>query len=124
MIDSMMTAMGFRRVGVEVVLPIKTVAGLNAREHHMARARRVKRERGLAATMVPARPLPAVVTLTRMSAGTLDDDNLQGACKGIRDGIADKLGVADNDPRIEWRYAQEKTKRGVYGVRVRIEDAE
>lgn len=125
MIDAMMTAMGFRRYGVEVVLPIKTINPLNGSHGHwrVTSARR-KRERGLAAMLVPAHSLPCVVTLTRLSSGTLDDDNVRAALKSVRDGIADKLGVADNDPRIQWRYAQEKTKRGVYGVRVRIEEAE
>jgi hypothetical protein len=65
--------------------------------------------------------LPAVVTMTRISAGTLDDDNLQPALKAIRDGIADAFGVKDNDPRIEWQYAQERGKPRDYAVRIRIE---
>lgn len=64
---------------------------------------------------------PAVVTMTRISPGTLDDDNLRPALKSIRDGIADAFGVKDNDPRIEWRYAQERGKPKAYAVRIRIE---
>jgi hypothetical protein len=110
---------------IEVFLPIKTVAGLNAREHWRARSRRVKAERSTAFHMLRGRlggdPRPCVVTMTRMSSGTLDDDNLQGAAKAIRDGIADAIGVSDNDPAICWQYAQERCKRGEYGVKVRIE---
>ena len=107
------------------ILPIKTVGGLNAREHWRQRAARVKRERQMAWTFVRVRhPLPCVVTMTRLSSGILDDDNLQGACKAIRDGIADRLDIDDRDPRVEWRYAQEKCKRGEYWVRVEISGAE
>ena len=67
-------------------------------------------------------PMPCIITLIRQSAGTLDDDNLRVSLKSIRDGIADAYGLADNDPGFDWRYDQEKAKRGVYGVRVKIEE--
>lgn len=108
---------------IDVILPLKTVGGLNAREHWRQRSARVKRERTTAAMMVPSHPMPCIVTMTRLSPGELDDDNLPGACKGIRDGIADRLGIDDRDKRVQWRYAQEKCKRGEFGVRVRIEPA-
>lgn len=64
---------------------------------------------------LPQKPtVPCTVTLTRISPRPLDDDNLAYAFKGIRDFVADKLiprlakGRADGDPRIEWRYRQEK----------------
>ena len=57
-----------------------------------------------------AHELPLVVTLTRVSARYLDDDNLATAFKSTRDGIADALGLDDRDPRIRWEYAQEKGK--------------
>jgi len=106
------------------VLPIKTVGGLNAREHYMARSRRVKKEREAAAWVTPSNfPLPCVVTLTRLSAGELDDDQVPGACKALRDGIADKLGIKDNDKRVQWRYAQAKVPKRTYGVRIELEAA-
>lgn len=109
----------------EFLIPVKTVAGLNAREHWRARSSRVKKERTTAAMMTPAGiELPCVVKMNRLSSSKLDDDNLQGACKAIRDGIADKIGVPDNDPRIEWLYSQEKCKRGNFGVRVLIYQGE
>lgn len=119
--DAFMGAMGFRVAGVEVVLPLRTVNPLNGSHQHWSRvAARRKQERRVAAMAVPACPLPCVVTLTRLSAGTLDCDNLRASMKAIRDGIADRLGVPDNDPRVKWEYGQEKTARGVYGVRVTI----
>jgi hypothetical protein len=60
------------------------------------------------------------IHMTRHAPGTLDSDNLAGSMKHVRDGIADALGIDDGDARLEWTYAQEKTKRGVYFVRVEI----
>jgi hypothetical protein len=111
----------------EFEIPLKTVAGLNAREHWRTRAARVKKERNTAkicARVLMLRvPLPATITMTRLSAGELDDDNLQGAFKAVRDGIADAYGVADNDPRIKFRYAQAKCPRGQYGIHVKADPA-
>lgn len=104
----------------DFILPLKTVSALNVREHWAKRARRVKAERTAAALMCPHFPLPCVVTLTRVGPRMLDDDAPQGALKACRDGIADKLGVKDNDSRVVWKYAQ---ARGPYEVRVLLEAA-
>lgn len=101
-------------------IPIRTVTGLNAREHHMARARRAKAERKMAFTLCPQFiDPPCTITLTRVSPATrpADDDNLAGACKHLRDGIADRIGIDDGDPRLTWQYAQ---RRGPWGVAVTI----
>lgn len=66
---------------------------------------------------------PLVITITRISSGTLDDDSLPASAKHIRDGVADALKVKDNDPRITWRYAAEKAKRGTWGCRINITPA-
>jgi hypothetical protein len=59
-----------------------------------------------------------VVRLTRIGPRKLDSDNVAGACKATRDGVADWLGVDDGDEsRVRWVYAQE---RGAYGVRVEV----
>ena len=105
-----------------VLLPVKTVSEANQREHWAPKAKRAKTHRRTAAALCPRATLPAVVTLTRYSAGTLDDDNLRGALKAVRDGIADALGVADNDPLISFRYQQAPAKRGEYAVHVAIEE--
>ena len=101
-------------------LPLRIESVANRREHWAVRARRTKAHR-LAALAVPVHPLPCVVTLIRVAPRALDGDNLQSGFKALRDGIADRLGVADNDPRIEWRYAQVKGKAKEYAARVRIE---
>ena len=59
--------------------------------------------------------LPCVVTLTRISARGLDDDNLQGAFKAVRDSVADALGVDDRMREIvRYEYGEQvvKWKRG------------
>ena len=108
---------------IDVFVPLKVGAGLNDRLHWRARGAKVKRERTQAFAVLAriTKPFPAVITLTRVSAGALDDDNLQGAMKAVRDGVADAFHLADNHPGLSWRYAQEKCKHGQFGVRIRIE---
>lgn len=104
---------------IELPLRIESVA--NKREHWTIRARRTKQHR-LAALAVPVHPLPCIVTLTRVAPRALDShDNLRGGFKALVDGIADRLGVKDNDPRVEWRYAQVRGRAKEYAARVRIE---
>lgn len=118
--DALMAVFGLKRAGVAVTLPVKTVSEMNQRGHWSARARRMKSARFAAFALCPAVALPCVVRLVRLSAGELDDDNLRSALKGVRDGVADRLGVPDNDPRVRWEYGQERCKRGTYGVRLEL----
>lgn len=99
---------------VLVEIPLKTGRGLNSREHHMARARRVSDEKAVVrmalATRADWRPRGRcwTVTLTRVAPSKgLDGDNLQGALKAVRDAVADVLGIDDGSSDITWRYAQE-----------------
>lgn len=64
-------------------------------------------------------PLPLVVTFTHLGK-VMDDDNLAGAFKGLRDALAVGFDVDDGDERIEWRYAQRAPTEG-QGVEVKIE---
>jgi hypothetical protein len=106
-------------------LPIKTGAGLNDRLHWVARSKKTKAHRQVAhcAVLACRRPYPAIITLMRISAGRLDSDNLAGAFKAIRDGVADAYQLPDNDRGLDWRYAQEKCRRGSYGIRIMLEGA-
>lgn len=112
-----------RFVRMSTRLPIRTLSELNTRGHWSARARRMKAHRLAAYVGTPVVPLPCVVTLTRVSAGTLDDDNLRGALKGVRDGVADRLGCDDADPRLRFEYAQARGKRGEFAVLVEVRPA-
>ena len=90
-----------------IVVPIRTVPGLNAREHYTVRAKRVRKEREAVAWTLKAAcrpPTPCSVRLTRLApSGGVDDDNLVGALKAVRDEIAAWLGIDDRhskrDPR-------------------------
>lgn len=104
---------------VTVLLPLRLPSVANLREHWSKRARRAKQHR-MAAFAVPRSPLPCTVLLTRVGPRALDDDNLRSACKALRDGIADRLGVKDNDPRIKWEYEQDTGRGKPYGVRIEI----
>lgn len=104
---------------IEWMLPLRLVSEGNMREHWTKKHKRHREQLLLvkfAAQTNPKPKLPCVVTITRVSSRKLDDDNLAFSCKSLRDYIADALlpglqmGRADNDPRIEWRYAQEKGK--------------
>lgn len=64
---------------------------------------------------------PLVCTLTRLSAGKLDGDNLQSALKAVRDAVAHELGIDDGGNDVEWRYGQEKGPRGEHTIRIELE---
>lgn len=126
-------AAGAGECAVEIEIPVRLVSLLNTREHHMARARRAKQQRSLARLQTIARlcrsPLWArvangcgiVVTITRIGPRELDDDNLAGSAKHVRDGIADALGIDDGSDLVTWLYAQSKGFPHEYGCQVRIE---
>jgi hypothetical protein len=101
------------------LLPIRIESCANLREHWAKRAGRAKAHR-MAALAVPRHPLPCVVTITRIAPRKLDDDNLAGGCKALRDGIADRLGVDDGSPLVQWRYDQRKGMPKQYAVEVVI----
>lgn len=102
-------------------IPIKTISSSNSREHWARKARRVKAERSAAYMMMPNIKPPCVVTMTRVAPRRLDDDNLRGCLKAVRDGIAQRLGIDDADPVVEWRYAQESGKPKEYSVSIRVD---
>lgn len=101
-------------------IPIKTVSEANQREHWAKKAARQKKQRHAAWLMTKSCPLPCIVTLTRIGPRTLDDDNLRGAMKATRDGVADRLGIDDADPRVEWRYGQRRGLPKQYAVEIEI----
>jgi hypothetical protein len=100
---------------------------LNAREHWRVRSSRVKRERTAAHWHLVNEkrpPLPVVVRLVRIAPRALDDDNLQGVFKAIRDGVADAYGIDDKDrSRIRFEYDQERGAAHQYGVRIEVSPA-
>lgn len=103
-----------------IAIPLRTSRGLNAREHHMARARRVRKEREAVAWMLRTATMPALpcsVLLTRIAPSNgVDSDNLQGSLKAVRDQVAEWLGVDDKDTAaVYYLYSQ---RRGAWGVEI------
>ena len=94
-----------------IVVPIRTGRGLNNREHFAVRAKRVKAERRAVAWLLKNQERPAIpctVMLTRAApSGGVDDDNLSGSLKSVRDEVAKWLGVDDKDSAtVRYVYAQ------------------
>ena len=122
---------------VEVVLPVDLVNTANVREHWAARARRAKAQRQSVRFHVDFLLSPKFelrhgnakaihVTITRwLGKGqrAFDSDGMQSACKAVRDGVADAVGIDDGDARYVWEYLQEqRSPRHVRGeVSIRIE---
>jgi len=104
-----------------LILPIRTVSIMNLRENWRVRAKRAKTERKIAFILMPKVALPCTIKLTRIAPRELDDDNLRGSQKSVRDGIADRLGIDDRDRRVRWDYGQEKGGAKEYAVRVEVE---
>ena len=108
----------------------------NLREHWAVKAKRVKEQRQQAAQHLAFSPSRVgnvfelrkatarylqsrvVCTLTRIGPKRLDDDNLSGAFKAIRDEVAKQVGLDDGSPRWTWKYAQES---GAPGYRIHLE---
>lgn len=115
-------------------IPLRTVSGMNAREHWRKRARRVEAERmavrmaivGQYGAKLPERPRkPCLVKLTRIGpTNGLDPfDNLPSSLKGVVDEIANWLGVDDRkSDLVRYKCAQERGKQWL--VRVEIKHAE
>ncbi|MFK3647926.1 hypothetical protein ACI2IY_05740 [Lysobacter enzymogenes] len=103
-----------------LVLPLRIVSEANKREHWRYRQRRSKACRSAAVAVPNGIALPCAVHLTRIAPRKLDDDNLQSGFKALRDGIADRLGIKDNDPRVTWSYDQERGKPHEYAARITI----
>ncbi len=106
-----------------VIYACRTVSESNAREHWAPRAKRAADHRRNATLVTRSTllcPLPIVVTLTRVAPRALDDDNLRGALKATRDGVADAFGVSDRDPRVEWRYGQRRGGVRVFQVEIAV----
>lgn len=99
---------------------LKLHSKLNQRIHWSKRAKQAKGERNLAFAMTKHHPTPCVVTITRIAPRKLDDDNLVGSCKSVRDGIAYRLGIDDRDEAVQWRYAQRRGAVREYGVEIEI----
>lgn len=117
-----------RCTGVKVDVPIQVISEANSGRHWREINKRKKEQQAgltFGFTIVPRPELPVTVTLWRLytdtggkSHGTMDDDNLARAFKGVRDWLAKWLKVDDADPRVKWKC--EQLLSGVVGVRIKI----
>lgn len=110
-----------RRIEIE---GLRIESHLNAREHWAKKQKRVREERQWAKLAVRAagwRELDEArytVVIVRMGRREMNSDNVWGALKHVRDGIADGLGTNDEDPRINWICDQ--APRVGWGVAIEI----
>jgi hypothetical protein len=125
MTDATTAETASKATAVSVLLPVTAVSpNRTSGEHWSARKRRAAAQHATVRAMLHGHQprLPCVVTMTRRapSSGLDSHDNLRMSMKHVADSVAAWLGVPDKDPRVEWRYDQE---RGPYGVRLTIEPA-
>lgn len=119
-------------------LPVRTQSESNLHGHWRGQWRRSKVQRTLTFCELtshmdkPRVLIWSVIKITRVSPRQLDDDNLRGALKAIRDGISDwftgaynqsnrKGGINDRDTRLTWDYDQQKGKPKEHGVLIAID---
>jgi hypothetical protein len=109
-----------------ITLPIKITSPANGSHGHWsADAKRRKDQRTITKwglRPLPPPPLPVVVTLTRIGARDLDDDNLAAGFKSVRDEVAAWLGCGDSkrDP-ITWVYEQRRGEPRQYAITIAVE---
>lgn len=110
-----------------VKMKIRTISMANVREHWAVRAKRNKAHRAAVGAqflwcpeILKDTPFPLTVTLTRYGKRLLDDDNLAGSFKAIRDEVATQL-CRDDNPKsgISWIYKQDKSKE--YWIEILVE---
>ncbi len=123
-------------------LPLKTISESNRSEHWTKSSKRHKIQqffvRALFIRETREITIPCTITMTRIGPRFLDDDNLPVSMKWIRDEIgaclfpekvvyvirksgahATNKGHADSDPRVKWKYSQEKGRR--QAIRIEFE---
>jgi hypothetical protein len=120
------------RLIVDAILPIQVQSEANTRGHWRAKAARAKCQRTATAACLRAmmarhggspKP-PLVVHMVRLigpRGRKMDDDNLRGAFKAVRDGVADWLGVDDGLADLVRYTEPTQEKHGGHAVRIVIE---
>ncbi len=104
------------------VIPVRVTTESNAKENFWTKHRRAKNQRKIVAICVPRSqlpPMPAIVTMTRIGKGEMDDDNVASSLKHVRDEIANLYGV-DDGPKSPLRFVVADQEKGDYAVRVTI----
>jgi hypothetical protein len=108
-------------------IPLRLNVSLNSRMHWAKRAKIVRAQRAAVALswsrwgMKGKATEPSVVTLSRIAPRRVDDDNLRGLLKGVRDEVATQLGVDDGGKLVKWRYEDRKGAVREHAVQIRVE---
>ena len=114
---------------VMLSVPVRVMSEANERVHWAVRRRRFNKQAEAVEDAWDSSPLvrmppgtahtclPVTVVLTHVGR-QMDTDNLEGAFKGVRDKLAEILGLDDADGRISWHYNQYPGKPG---IRITIE---
>lgn len=110
---------------ISISIPLKTISTANARINRFKLASMTKLQRSkVRNTLMSEVPIPPstplAVVITRIGPKKMDSDNLAISQKGVRDGVADWLGVDDGHPDIEWRYEQRTGGAKVYAIEVEV----
>lgn len=109
---------------IAITIPLKTISTANARLNRFKLAAMTKSQRSitqhaLATYANPPTP-PMSIVITRIGPKALDSDNLAISQKGVRDGVADWLGVDDGHPQLDWQYTQRAAGPKVYAVEIEV----
>jgi hypothetical protein len=109
-----------------VMCGIRTVSAANAREHWADKAKRNKSERTAIRAYFSTCPpslrstdAPLVVSLCRFGKRLLDDDNLAGSFKAIRDEVAACLN-RDDGPKAGIRWVYQQTTAKDYWIEIEV----
>jgi hypothetical protein len=105
-----------------LVIDVETRGESNTRGDWKAIKRKQAQDEAMLHALFGRRPPagPWCVRMTRLAPLVLDDDNLAGAFKRIRDRLAEWIGVNDRAPDVAFTVAQEKRKGPLLGVRIEI----
>ena len=111
------------RLHVTLPIPMRVYSEANRREHWRYKARRAKRQKAVVSwyllSLREQPHVPATVLCVKLGPSRLDDDNLAGAFKHVRDSVATWLGVDDGSELVTWHYAQEHAKE--HSIRIVID---
>lgn len=114
---------------LSVTCPVRIESELNRRGHWAGKHRRSKEQKTIVMLVLrtakydrSALKPPLVVRMTRIAPRPIcDSDNLVSGLKGVRDTVAEFLGIDDadllGDDRVRWVVAQEK---GNYALRIEV----
>lgn len=108
---------------ISITIPLKTISTSNARLNRFKLAAMTKAQRSTtkhalgSVALPPAQPLTIVIT--RIGPKNLDSDNLATSQKGVRDGVADWLGVDDGSPLLDWQY-QQRSGSKTYEIEIEV----